>query len=107
MIESPSSRYRVSPAVSLFDTRSPFASYAYVVVVVGPGGGAGQVTFTKIPKFQTLISTNGEWRLGMLGTADTTLVIGLNYDDARAELTRRMRAEAKRFGMDTLPHEAL
>jgi signal transduction histidine kinase len=54
----------------------------------GPGGGMGQVTFTKIPKFQTVSTTNGEWRLGLLGTADTTLVIGLNYGSARAELGR-------------------
>lgn len=54
---------------------------------LGPGGGA-QVVFTKIPKFQTLATPNGEWRLGMLGTADTTLVIGLNYGGPRAELNR-------------------
>lgn len=53
---------------------------------LGPGGGGAQVTFTKVPKFQTVNTTRGEWRLGMLGTADTTLVIGLNYAEARAEL---------------------
>ncbi|MCI0535861.1 MAG: ATP-binding protein [Verrucomicrobiales bacterium] len=58
----------------------------------GPGGGMGQVTFTKIPKFQTVTTTNAEWRLGMLGTAETTLVIGLNFDDARAELNRLSRS---------------
>ena len=45
---------------------------------MGPGGGGGQVSFTKIPKFQTIRTAAGQWRLGMLGTADTTLVIGLN-----------------------------
>lgn len=55
---------------------------------LGPGGGGGQVTFTKVPRFQTVITTRGEWRLGMLGTADTTLVIGLNYAGPRAELSR-------------------
>ena len=55
---------------------------------LGPGGGGGQVTFTKVPKFQTVITSRGEWRLGMLGTADTTLVIGLNYAAPRAELNR-------------------
>lgn len=55
---------------------------------LGPGGGGAAVAFTKIPKFQTVTSARGEWRLGMLGTADTTLVIGLNYDRTRAELNR-------------------
>lgn len=55
---------------------------------LGPGGGGGQVTFTKIPRFQTVTTTRGEWRLGMLGTADTTLVIGLNYAQTRAQLNR-------------------
>lgn len=55
---------------------------------MGPGGGLGQATFTKIPRFQTVQTPNAEWRLGMLGTADTTLVIGLNYAGPRAELNR-------------------
>ena len=55
---------------------------------LGPGGGGAQVTFTKTPRFQTVSTTRGEWRLGMLGTADTTLVIGLNYAGPRAELNR-------------------
>lgn len=55
---------------------------------MGPGGGMGQATFTKIPRFQTVRTANSEWRLGMLGTADTILVIGLNYAVARAELNR-------------------
>jgi two-component system, OmpR family, heavy metal sensor histidine kinase CusS len=55
---------------------------------LGPGGGGATVAFTKIPKFLTVTTTRGEWRLGMLGTADTTLVIGLNYNQTRAELNR-------------------
>lgn len=55
---------------------------------LGPGGGGGQVTFTKTPQFQTVNTTRGEWRLGMLGTDDTTLVIGLNFSGPRAELSR-------------------
>lgn len=55
---------------------------------LGPGAGGMTATFTKIPRFQTVHTTRGEWRLGMLGTADTTLVIGLNYDQARTELNR-------------------
>jgi heavy metal sensor kinase len=55
---------------------------------LGPGGGGAAVTFTKTPRFQTVTTTAGEWRLGMLGTDDTTLVIGLNYAEARAELDR-------------------
>ena len=59
---------------------------------LGPGGGGGTVAFTKIPKFQTAGTVHGEWRLGMLGTADTTLVIGLNYGQTRAELNRLRQA---------------
>lgn len=59
---------------------------------LGPGGGGGQATFTKVPKFQTAHTTRGEWRLGMLGTDDTTLVIGLNYAGPRAELNRLRNA---------------
>ena len=53
---------------------------------LGPGGGGGQVSFTKIPKFQTIRTAVGEWRLGMLGTADISLIIGLNSGQTRAEL---------------------
>jgi hypothetical protein len=56
---------------------------------MGPGGGGGQVTFTKIPRFQTVMTSRGEWRLGMLGTADTTLVIGLNYANPNAPVGNR------------------
>jgi two-component system, OmpR family, heavy metal sensor histidine kinase CusS len=55
---------------------------------LGPGGGGAQVTFTKVPKFQTVNTSRSEWRLGMLGTAYTTLVIGVNYAGPRAELNR-------------------
>jgi two-component system heavy metal sensor histidine kinase CusS len=58
----------------------------------GPGGGMGQVTFTKIPRFQTVQTADTEWRLGMLGTADTTLVIGLNLAGPHAELNRLRNA---------------
>ena len=59
---------------------------------LGPGGGGTEVSFTKIPKFQTVNSAAGEWRLGMLGTTDTTLVIGLNYAGPQAELNRLRNA---------------
>lgn len=48
----------------------------------GMGQGAGQVSFTKIPKLQTI----GKWRLGMTGTDDMTLVIGMNTRHALREL---------------------
>jgi two-component system, OmpR family, heavy metal sensor histidine kinase CusS len=54
----------------------------------GPGSGAAQAAFTKIPKFQTVFTPTAEWRLGLLGTDDTTLVIGLNYASSRAQLNR-------------------
>jgi signal transduction histidine kinase len=46
------------------------------------------VTFTRIPKFQTVRTKHAAWRMGMLGTADLTLVIGLNYAPVQAELDR-------------------
>jgi signal transduction histidine kinase len=55
---------------------------------LGPGSAMSQVTFTKIPKFQTVRTSAAEWRLGLVGTADTTLVIGLNLAGPRAELAR-------------------
>lgn len=58
----------------------------------GPGGGGGPVAFTKIPRFQTVTASGGDWRLGMLGTADTTLVIGLSYAAVRTELDRLRNA---------------
>jgi two-component system, OmpR family, heavy metal sensor histidine kinase CusS len=59
--------------------------------VRGPGSGPGgpsSVTFTRIPKFQTVRTKHAAWRIGMLGTADMTLVIGLNYAPVQAELDR-------------------
>ncbi len=56
---------------------------------LGPGaGGPPVVTFTKTPRFQTVHTADGGWRLGMLGTAETTLVIGLDYAPVQAELDR-------------------
>ena len=55
----------------------------------GPGGpGGGQTTFIKTPRFQTITTPAGEWRIGMLGTDDTTLLVGLNTRQARAELAQ-------------------
>lgn len=55
---------------------------------MGRGPGGGQAAFTKIPKFMT----SGDWRLGMLGTADTTLVIGVDSRPTGAELDRLRNA---------------
>jgi two-component system, OmpR family, heavy metal sensor histidine kinase CusS len=52
----------------------------------GMGPGGGQAAFTKIPEFQTIATPAGEWRLGMMGSSDTTLIVGLNTGQARAEL---------------------
>ena len=48
---------------------------------LGPGGG-GPAAFTKIPEF----TSTGPWRLGVLGTADTTLLIGLDSRPTHTEL---------------------
>ncbi|MGD9417433.1 MAG: sensor histidine kinase [Verrucomicrobiota bacterium JB025] len=52
----------------------------------GMGPGANQVAFTRIPEFQSLETRSGPWRIGLLGTADTLLAVGLNEAAARAEL---------------------
>jgi heavy metal sensor kinase len=61
---------------------------------LGPGGGGGMAptAFTKIPRFVTASVAGSKWRLGLLGTADTTLVIGLNYDAVQAELDHTRNA---------------
>ena len=53
---------------------------------LGPGGGGGQAAFTKTPKFRTVRTSCGQWRLGTLGTTTTSLTIGLNTCRTRAEL---------------------
>jgi heavy metal sensor kinase len=52
----------------------------------GWGGGGRPPAFTRIPRFET----HGLWRLGMMGTADTTVVIGMNTRHAVSEL-RQLR----------------
>lgn len=54
----------------------------------GMGPGGGQAAFTRIPKFLSVQTATGRWRIGILGTADTTLAIGLNEGQARAELNQ-------------------
>lgn len=51
-------------------------------------GGPPAVGFTKVPRFQTVRTVDTIWRLGILGTADTTVVIGLNYAAAQEALDR-------------------
>ena len=59
----------------------------------GPGYGRNRETgpasvmFTKIPRFQTAQAGHSTWRLGMLGQAETTMVIGLNGDELQSELS--------------------
>lgn len=52
----------------------------------GQGRGGPPPVFTKVPRFETVRAGGNEWRLGMFGTRDTTLVIGLDYTAMRAEL---------------------
>jgi heavy metal sensor kinase len=63
---------------------------------IGPGNGAGsgasQTLFTMLPKFLTIRTGAGQWRLGMLGTADTTWIIGLNFAQSLDELARLRNA---------------
>ena len=49
----------------------------------GQGASAG---FTKIAKFLTAKAGETSWRLGILGNAQTTLVLGINYEQVQGEL---------------------
>lgn len=55
---------------------------------LGPGGGGTSVLFTKIPRFFTVRAGDSAWRLGILGSNEVRLVVGLNFDQVQAELNR-------------------
>jgi signal transduction histidine kinase len=49
-------------------------------------GGPSSVIFTKTPRFFTAVAADARWRMGVLGNADVTLVIGLNQEEFEHEL---------------------
>ncbi len=53
---------------------------------MGWGGPPPAVTFTQLPTFSTTRAVNSFWRVGVMGTDDITLVIGLNLDEVRGDL---------------------
>lgn len=79
-------RLEDDPAAPKDDDRGPGPGFrggrGWGGVGRGAGPGGGQVSFTKTPHFLT----KDGWRLGMMGNADTTLVIGLNTRHSAAEL---------------------
>jgi heavy metal sensor kinase len=52
----------------------------------GFGRGGPPPVFTRIPQFQTVKAGDTEWRLGIFGTRDMSLVVGLDYTATRADL---------------------
>lgn len=52
---------------------------------LGPGS---QIHFTKIPKFLSVHTQLETWRIGILGSNDTTLIIGLNTATTQTELEK-------------------
>jgi two-component system, OmpR family, heavy metal sensor histidine kinase CusS len=67
----------------------------------GPGGGRGGMgrgfggwgpggppPLTKTPRFLTIQAGETKWRLGILGNAQTTIVLGINYDEVQGELNQ-------------------
>jgi two-component system, OmpR family, heavy metal sensor histidine kinase CusS len=59
----------------------------------GPGRGHGygwgpgaKAAFTKIPKFFTAKAGGSWWRFGVMGDAETTLALGVNYAEVQGEL---------------------
>ena len=57
----------------------------------GPGGGQS-LRFTKVPEFSSVVAGGRHWRVGRLGNAELTLVIGLCADATAAELRQLRRA---------------
>ena len=53
---------------------------------LGAGYGGGQVVFNKVPRFLTLQTSEGTWRLGIMGNDELRLVVGLNYDTVAGRL---------------------
>lgn len=70
----------------------------------GPGGGGGgqgggqALRFTKVPEFSSVTAGGRHWRVGRLGNAGFTMVIGLAADATAAELRQLRHA-----GFITLP----
>ena len=48
------------------------------------------MVFNKVPRFLTLQTSEGTWRLGIMGNDELRLVVGLNYETVAGDL-RRMR----------------
>ena len=55
---------------------------------LGPGRGGGPMVFTKKPKFVTLQTPAGAWRLAIMGNDELRLVVGLSYEAVAADLAR-------------------
>ena len=55
-------------------------------------GAGGPAAFTRIPQFLTAKADGRMWRFGVLGNAQTTLALGINYDAEQEELNRLRRA---------------
>ncbi len=71
----------------------------------GPGGGGpgrmgrgygrawdNSAPFTKIPRFLTADAGETSWRLGLLGNAQTTLVLGINQEEVQRDLNHLRNA---------------
>jgi len=59
----------------------------------GGGSGGGQaLRFTKVPEFSSVTAGGRHWRVGRLGNAELTMVIGLGADATAAELLQLRRA---------------
>jgi two-component system, OmpR family, heavy metal sensor histidine kinase CusS len=63
--------------------------------IAGPGmgrrqaGGPGApLTFNKMPRFLSVTAAGTTWRIGILGNNGERLVLGLNLDEMRTELSR-------------------
>ena len=54
----------------------------------GRGGPPPAVVFTKAPKFFTVKAAGSDWRVGVLGNNDVTLMVGLNQQEVDQELNQ-------------------
>ena len=102
IVTEASERAEFTPAAPSMDARPPGPP---ALGGPGRGGGAGgggrgpgfgrsggaPVVFARPPSFRTLSEGEAVWRLGHFETADSTLVIGLDYASIQSELERTRR----------------
>jgi two-component system, OmpR family, heavy metal sensor histidine kinase CusS len=87
LADDPAAYTQTTNAVSPPETGGPGRGRGGMGRGAGLGGG-GPVVFTKLPRFFTARTTQGAWRIGVLGNDELRLAIGQSYELVQAELVR-------------------